>query len=54
MNDKTLISKPPYNLKRIWRKACMVVACFPLLSPSFRPIVIKWGGTYQRKVFYRI
>lgn len=49
MNDKTLISKPPYNLKRIWRKACMVVACFPLLPPSFRSNCYKMGGVHIKE-----
>lgn len=46
MNDKTLIPKPPYNLKRIWCKVCMVVACLPLLPPSIRLNCYKIGGVH--------
>lgn len=44
MNETILISTPPYNLKRIWRKICMVVARMPLLHPRMRTICYKWGG----------
>ena len=44
MNNKTLIAKPPYNLTRIWRKVCMVVAGMSLLSPSLRLKCYKMGG----------
>ncbi|MDE6479941.1 MAG: acyltransferase [Muribaculaceae bacterium] len=48
MNDQTLISKPPYNLKRIFSKICMVVSTFPLLPPYFRFKFLQWGGVRFR------
>lgn len=44
MNELTLIPIPPYNLKRIWQKSCIVIAQIPLLPPCMRLIAIKWGG----------
>lgn len=53
MNELTLIPIPPYNLKRIWQKSCIVIAQIPLLPPCMRLIAIKWGGgKNKRKVFY--
>ncbi len=44
MNDKSLIPKPPYNLKRIWRKVCMVISTFSLLPPGLRFKMLQLGG----------
>ena len=44
MNDKSLISKPPYDLRRIWRKLCMVIGKFSLLPPILRTKCYKMGG----------
>lgn len=44
MNEKSLITKPPYNLKRIWRKVCMVIAKQSLLPPGVRCKMLKLGG----------
>lgn len=44
MNEKYLIPKPPYNIKRIWSKICMVVSRQSLVMPSFRRRMLKLGG----------
>ena len=44
MNDKTFITKPSYNLTRIWRKVYMVVAKLSLLSSAIRVKCYKMGG----------
>ncbi len=44
MNATSLIAKPPYNLKRVWRKVCMVMAQMPLLPPNIRTFCYKMGG----------
>lgn len=44
MYEKTLITHPPYNLKRIWRKVCMVISRQSLLLPSFRCKILQLGG----------
>lgn len=44
MNDTSLIEKPPYNLKRIWRKVCIVVGKSSLLPPRLRISYYKMGG----------
>ena len=44
MNNKTIIEKPPYDIRRIWRKVCMVISKFSLISPSIRLKMLKMGG----------
>ena len=44
MNNKTIIEKPPYDIRRIWRKVCMVISKFSLISPSIRLKILKMGG----------
>lgn len=53
MNPKNLIPlKPPFNLKRVWRKFWMVAATSSLLPSSIRAKFYKWGGVgIKGKVF---
>ena len=44
MNEKFLISKAPYNLKRVFAKVCMTVGQLPLLPPTWRYTCLKYGG----------
>lgn len=44
MNQLTVISSPPYNLKRIWRKLCVAISAFSLLPPSVRFIILLSSG----------
>lgn len=44
MNDTILITNPPYNLQRILRKVCMVMAKQSLTTPSIRLSLLKLGG----------
>lgn len=44
MNSKTLIDHPPYNIKRIVSKICMVLAKQSLTTPKIRLKMLKLGG----------
>lgn len=44
MNEKFLIPKAPYNLKRIFAKACMTVGQLSLLPPTWRYTCLRYGG----------
>ena len=44
MNEKVLISQPPYNLQRIIAKICITIGKQPLLPPKIRLKMLKWGG----------
>ena len=44
MNEKSYIPHPPYNLKRILSKACMVSAKQSLFPPRVRCKLLKFGG----------
>lgn len=44
MNDKVLIPKPPYNIRRIFAKICMVLSKQSLFLPWWRCKLLKIGG----------
>ena len=44
MNEKVLISHPPYNLQRIIAKICITIGKQPLLPPKIRLKILKLGG----------
>lgn len=44
MYEKKIIPKPPYNIKRIFRKLCMVIAKLSLLPPKIRIGMYRLGG----------
>lgn len=52
MYDKSLIPIAPYDLTRIWRKICMVMAKKSLFKPSLRGKLLQWGGVKLGKACF--
>ena len=44
MDEKTLIPKRQYKIRRIISKICLIISKQPLLLPSIRRKLLIWGG----------